>query len=405
MNASPLAGIKVIEVSVAMAAPYCGMMLADYGADVVKIERVDRGDDSRSWPPHFGGTLGHYFAAANRNKRSLALDLKSPAGAEIIRKLAADADVFVENYRVGALERAGLGYEALSAINPRLVYCSISGFGRGGPRRDDRANDLFMQAYSGSMSITGTRDSGPVKMGTSVADIGAGLFATIGVLAALEARHMTGRGQHVNTSLLEGQLAMLSYHLTSFFASGVVPGPQGSGAEFGVPYQAFPTADDWLIVAVFNESMWQNLCVGLERPEWLDEPRFSTLQNRIENRQLVIQFLSDQLRTRPAQHWEAVLGAVGIPTTRVNRIDQILDEPQVREREMIVEVDVAGVGPIRMAAPPIHFSETPGAIRLPPPRLGEHSRDILREIGIAEATINRLVAASTIGDDGREAQP
>lgn len=400
----PLSGIKVVEVSVAMAAPFCGMVLADYGAEVVKVERVQRGDDSRDWPPYFYGQMSHYFAAANRNKRSLAIDLKSPQGAEILRSLVSDADVLLENYRVGALERAGLGYEAMSQLNPRLVYCSISGFGRQGPRREEGANDLFMQAFSGSMSVTGEEGGGPVKMGISAADIGAGLFAAIGVLGAIEARHHTGRGQHVNTSLLEGQLAMLSYHLTSYFASGVVPGPQGAGAGFGVPYGAFPTADDWLIVAVFNETMWSAFCKGISRVEWTDDARFCDVAQRIEHRDLLIPMLTEVFKTQPAKHWEQVLNAAAVPCTRINRIDQILDEPQVRAGGMIVEVDAPRLGPIRMAAPPITFSETPGSIVLPPPRLGEHSRSILESLGYARPEIERLAADGVVGLDADEGE-
>jgi crotonobetainyl-CoA:carnitine CoA-transferase CaiB-like acyl-CoA transferase len=397
---APLTGIKVVEVSVAMATPFCGQILADHGAEVIKIERVGQGDDSRSWPPHYDGRLSHYFAAANRGKRSLAVDLKAPEGVAIVRRLVADADVLLENYRVGALDRAGLGYEAMAALNPRLVYCSVSGFGRQGPRTTDRANDLFMQAYSGSMSVTGEVGGGPVKMGLSAADIGAGLFASIGVLSALEARHRTGRGQHVDTSLLEGQLAMLSYHLTSYDATGVVPGPQGSGTEFGVPYQAFPTADDWLIIAVFNETMWKDLCSGIEHPEWADDPRFTDVGRRIANRAALIDLLSDVLRTAPANHWEKVLHAQGIPCTRVNRIDQVLAEPQVVDNGMIAELDVPTIGPIHVAAPPVHFSDTPTSLTLPPPRLGEHTRAILHELGFADGDVDRLAADGVVGLDG-----
>jgi len=240
--ANPLSQIKVVEISVAMAGPFCGMMLGDYGADVIKIERVGHGDDSRAWPPYFHGGMSHYFASANRNKKSVALDLKDLEAVEVVKRLIADADVVIDNYRYGALARAGLDYETLAAKNPRLIYCSISGFGASGPRRDEPANDLFMQAFSGGMSITGEIGGGPVKMGLSVADIGAGMLGTIGILMALESRHQTGRGQRVDTSLLEGQIAMLSYHLTRYFATDLVPGPGGSGSQVGVPYQAFRSA-------------------------------------------------------------------------------------------------------------------------------------------------------------------
>jgi crotonobetainyl-CoA:carnitine CoA-transferase CaiB-like acyl-CoA transferase len=396
---APLAGIKVVEVSVAMAGPFCGMILADYGADVVKIERVQRGDDSRDWPPHFHGRMSYYFAAANRNKRDLAVNLKTPQGVEIMRRLIADADVLIDNFRVGALDRLGLGYEAMSIVNPRLIYCSISGFGREGPRRGDPANDLFMQAYSGGMSITGEAGGPPAKMGISVADTGAGLFAAVGVLMALEARHRTGRGQYVNTSLLEGQLAMLSYHLTYYFASGRAPLRQGSGSQLGVPYQAFPTADEWLVVAVFNERMWRDLCVAIDKPAWVQDSRFCTPEQRNAHRPLLVELLSEIFRTRPARHWESLLQKVDVPCTPVNRIDQVVEEPQVRSGDMIVEMEVPHLGPIRMAGLPIRFSDTPGQVTLPPPRLGEHSREILRALGFAEQEIDRLATEAVIGVD------
>jgi crotonobetainyl-CoA:carnitine CoA-transferase CaiB-like acyl-CoA transferase len=393
----PLEGIKVVEVSVAMAGPFCGMLLADYGADVVKVERVGSGDDSRLWPPHFHNKMSYYFAAANRGKRDLAVDLKNPEGMDIVRRLIANADVLIDNYRVGALDRLGLGYDAMSELNPRLVYCSISGFGRDGPRREDRANDLFMQAYSGGMSITGEKDGPPAKMGISIADTGAGLFAAVGVLMALESRHRTGRGQYVNTSLLEGQLAMLSYHLTYYFATGRPPLRQGSGSQLGVPYQAFPTADDWLVVAIFNARMWRDLCEALGRLQWVEDSRFATSELRQANRELLVALLSDLFRTMPAKHWEGLLHKAGVPCTQVNRIDQIVEEPQVRENGMIVDFDVPQVGPIRMAGLPLKFSETPGRLTLPPPRLGEHSREILQELGFGEPDIGRLVAQRVIG--------
>lgn len=398
----PLDGLKVVEVSVAMAGPFCAMTLADLGADVVKIERVGRGDDSRDWPPHFAGGLGHYYAATNRNKRSLALDLKSPRGADIVRSLARDADVLLENYRVGALERAGLGYPALAEVNPRLVYCSISGFGRSGPRRTEPANDLFMQAFSGGMSITGEPGAGPARMGISIADIGAALFATVGVLGALHVRHTTGRGQHVDTSLLGGQLAMLSYHLTSYFASGVVPAAQGSGAGIGVPYQAFPTADDWLVIAVFNDAMWVALCDALAKPDWLADPRFTDVKNRAAHRDLLVGLLSDVLRTRTAEHWVATLKAHGVPCTPVNPIDKVLADPQVLAEGMLEEMTVPDAGTIKTPAPPIGFSETPGGIVRPPPRLGEHSRSILLDLGYTDDAVDRLVVDGVIGLDPRE---
>jgi crotonobetainyl-CoA:carnitine CoA-transferase CaiB-like acyl-CoA transferase len=395
----PLAGIKVVEFGVAMAGPFCGMMLADYGAEVVKVERVGVGDDSRGWPPYFHGKVPYYFAAANRNKLSVALDLKSKEGREAARRLVLDADVLLGNYRLEALPRAGLDYGSLSAANPRLIYCLISGFGASGPRRDEPANDLFMQAYTGGMSITGEPDRTPSKMGLSVADIGAGMTATIGILMALEARHRTGRGQRVDTSLLEGQMAMLSYHLTRYFATGVAPKRAGSGGGVGVPYQAFRAADDYIVVASFNPRMWQDFCRALEHPEWAADPRFHTADARAENRDLLIGMIHEVMGTRPVKYWEERLRALSVPSTPVNSIDQIVAEEQVAARDMIVQIEVPDAGPIQMAGLPLKFTETPGAVQLPPPRLGEHTEMVLRRLGYSAARIQELAERAVIGLD------
>jgi len=395
--AGPLDHIKVVEISVAMAGPFCGMMLADYGAEVTKIERVGKGDDSREWPPHFDGEMSHYYASANRNKRSVALDLKSPEGVAIALDLIDRADVVIDNYRFGALARAGLDYETLSARNPRLIYCSISGFGASGPRRDDPANDLFMQAFSGGMSVTGEIGGGPMKMGLSVADLGAGFLGTTGILMALEARHRTGRGQRIDTSLLEGQITMLSYHLTRYFASGLVPQPSGSGAPLSVPYQAFKAADDWLVIAAFNDRMWAGFCEAVGRQDWERDPRFARANDRADNRELLVGLISDHLGTQPAQSWIARLDAASVPCTLVNRIDQIVEDEQVRAREMIVEIEVPELGRIKVAGLPLKFSQTPGAITRHPPHLGEHTAEVLSELGYDGTKVAALAERGAIG--------
>lgn len=394
---SPLQHIKVVEISVAMAGPFCGMMLADYGADVVKIERIGQGDDSRAWPPHFHGGMSHYYASANRNKRSIALDLKDKEGVAVARRLIEDADVVIDNYRFGALARAGLDYDSLAAANPGLIYCSISGFGASGPRRDDPANDLFMQAFSGGMSITGEIGGGPMKMGLSVADIGAGLMGTVGIMMALEARHSTGRGQRVDTSLLEGQMSMLSYHLCRYFSTGRIPEPSGSGSTTQIPYQAFRAADAWIVIAAFNQRMWGGFCGAAGRSEWERDPRFTDANARSRHRDDLLDLIADTLAQQPAQHWISRLDAAGVPCTRVNRIDQVVEEEQVIAREMVREIDVPELGRIKVAGLPIKLSETPGRIDRHPPHLGEHTEEVLRALGYGAEQMATLAESGAIG--------
>lgn len=394
----PMSGIKVVEIGVAMAGPFCGMMLADYGADVVKVERVESGDDSRGWPPFFPeGDVSHYFAAANRNKKSLAIDLKAEEGAEIVRKLAAEADVVIDNFRVGVLDRLGLGYEVLSKVNPRLIYCAISGFGASGPKSGDGANDIFMQAYSGNMSITGEAGGGPAKSGISVADIGAGLFGTIGVLMALHTRARTGRGQRVDTSLLEGQLAMLSYHVTSYFATGKPGVRRGASSQLAVPYQAFKAKDDYVIVAAFNERMWHSVCEVIGRPDLADDERFRIAKLRGQNRTALIPILAEIFETRTVAEWVEDLTKAGVPCSPINSVDKVVADPQVLARDMVVSVAHPKAGVLRMAGLPIKFSETPGRIVSPPPLLGGQTEAVLAEIGLTREQIEKLREKGIVG--------
>ncbi len=396
---APLAGIKVVEISVAMAGPFCGMLLGDYGADVIKIERTGVGDDSRAWSPYFHGAMGYYYASANRNKRGMALDLKTEEGVRIARALIEDADVLVHNYRVGALERLGLDYESLSRVNPRLIYCAISGFGATGPLSKEPANDLFMQAYAGSMSITGDPEGSPAKMGMSVADVGGGMFGAIGVMMALETRHRTGRGQRVDTSLLEGHMAMLAQFFTRYFSSGEVPGPSGSGALTSPTYRAYQASDQWIVISAFNQRMWKGLCAALEQPAWLEDSRFIDPQMRALNRPLLIQLIGAEIIKQPLSYWEKRLKENDVPCSPVNTIDKVVEQPQVLARDMVQEIELEGLGMMSMAGLPIKFSESPGSVRLPPPRLGQHTAEILTEMGYAQEQINVLAEQGAIGLD------
>lgn len=396
---APLEGIKVVEISVAMAGPFCGMLLGDYGADVIKIERTEVGDDSRAWSPYFHGAMGYYYASANRNKRGMALDLKTEEGVRIARALIEDADVLVHNYRVGALERLGLDYESLSRVNPRLIYCAISGFGATGPLSKEPANDLFMQAYAGSMSITGDPEGSPAKMGMSVADVGGGMFGAIGVMMALETRHRTGRGQRVDTSLLEGHMSMLAQFFTRYFSSGEVPGPSGSGALTSPTYRAYQASDQWIVISAFNQRMWKGLCAALDQPAWLEDPRFIDPQMRSLNRPLLIELIGAEIIKQPLAYWEPRLKENDVPCSPVNTIDKVVVQPQVHARDMVKEIELEGLGMMSMAGLPIKLSDSPGSVRLPPPRLGQHTAEILKAMGYTEEKIQTLAAQGAIGLD------
>ena len=402
-NSGPLKGLKVIEIGVAMAGPFCGMTLGDYGAEVIKIERTEGGDESRAWTPNFPNGISYYFASANRNKRSLCIDLKQPEGVAIVQQLAKEADILVNNFRVGVLERLGLGYEELEKINPRLIYCTISGFGPTGPLAKEPANDIFMQAYAGSMSITGEKDRGPVRAGMSIADLGGAMFGVIGVLLALEARHKTGRGQKVDTSLLEGQIAMMSYYFTNYFSSGKVPVRQGSGSPVAVPYQGFKAKDDWMVVGAFTEKMWQGVCRAIGHPEWAFDERFAGTARRV-NRDIILPMLEQAFLTKTVADWKALLDAEGVPCSPVNSLDALIEEPQVKARNMIVEVEHPNGDKIRMAGLPIELSETPGSVRRHQPQLGEHSAQVLRELGMNEAAIQRLVDKGVVATTDKPAK-
>jgi formyl-CoA transferase/CoA:oxalate CoA-transferase len=385
----PLSGIKVLDLGRALAGPFCSLMLADMGAEVAKIEPPGLGDDSREWPPLQGGE-SCYFVSFNRNKRSIVIDLASPEGQRIFRSMVETADVVVENYRTGVMERWGLGYESLRAINPRLVYCAISGFGRTGPYAKKPATDIYMQAFSGLMSVTGEPGGPPVRIGVSICDLTAGLYAALGVMGALQARERSGQGQFIDTSLLETQMSYVSYLFTSFLATGNLPQPQGSGHISIVPYQAFKTADGWVSLATFNDRLWRRACVGMQIEHLADDPRFLTNALRLKHRSELIPMLEEVFLTRTSAEWVEIMDERDVPLAPVQTVDEIIAHPQVKHREMIQTIEHPTAGSLGIFGFPLKFSETPCAYRLPPPTLGQHTRQILKEYDFSDLEIEVL---------------
>jgi crotonobetainyl-CoA:carnitine CoA-transferase CaiB-like acyl-CoA transferase len=384
----PLTGVKIVDLTHVMAGPTCTMMLADMGADVVKIEKKPDGDDSRHTVPPKIGDEAASFLMMNRNKRGIVLDLKTPGGAKALHRLIASADILVENFAPGALDRMGFGYETLHKEHPALVYCSLSGFGRTGPYKDRRGFDLMAQAMSGIMSFTGAGEGGePVKCGAPLSDITAGILAALGILAAYTHRLKTGQGQWVETSLFEAALVQTYWQSAIALASGVSPPAMGSAHPLSAPYQAFQTADGWIVVGGANKRNWARLLEALEAPELGEDPRFIDNTARMANLKALEAALSVHFRKRPSQYWLSVLDQKGLPCGPVNDMLQALSDPQTIAREMVVEVDHATAGPSRAIGLPIKFSDTPGKVRRGAPVYGEHTREVLREHGFSDDEI------------------
>jgi crotonobetainyl-CoA:carnitine CoA-transferase CaiB-like acyl-CoA transferase len=385
-----LEGVKVVELAQIMAGPTCGMLLADMGADVIKVEKLPGGDDTRSYSePQVKGESAA-FMILNRNKRGIAVNLKTAGGLEVVKRLLADADVVTENYRKGTLEKLGLGYGVLQKLNPRLVYCAISGYGRTGPYADKGGFDLIAQGFSGLMSITGEPGGPPVKSGTPVADINAGIFAALGIVSALLARARTGCGQMVETSLMEAGIQQTYWQAAIYFATGVNPGPSGSAHILTAPYQAFPTADGWINLGGANQSNWERIVKAIGMPELAADPRFTTNTDRMRNLSALTPLLGDALKKKPSAHWVAEFEAAGVPVGPVNRIGDMLADPQVKARDMVVETEHPKAGRVKGIGHPIKFTDTPGEMKRPAPLLGQHTREVLGGLGYSDAEIDAL---------------
>ncbi len=394
--ASALEKIKVVDLTRTLAGPFCTMMLGDMGADVVKIEEPERGDETRGWTPFWNGESTQ-FVSFNRNKRSVSVNLKEPEGIEIVQSLARDADVMIESFRAGALERMGLGYDAIRELKPDIIYCSISGYGRTGPMAQKPGYDLLIQAYSGLMNLTGDPDGMPMRVGFSLVDLFTGMMAFGSIMTALYHREQTGQGQWVEAALLDGQVSALSYHAAAYLATQVEPQRMGSGHPSLVPYQSFPAADGFFIVGVANQGLWQRFCNALERPDLMEDPRFVTNDDRVAHRAECIETLSEIFRAKPAAHWVEIISDAGVPCGPINRVSEVVQDPQVLARSMMVDIPHPKVPDLRVTGSPLKLSETPPSVRHHPPLLGQHNEEVLLELGYDAGKIARLRDKGVIG--------
>jgi crotonobetainyl-CoA:carnitine CoA-transferase CaiB-like acyl-CoA transferase len=396
-NTGPLAGIKVIELCHVMAGPACGVMLADMGADVIKVEKIPGGDETRRTVPPKIGDEAASFLMMNRNKRGIGVNLKTEDGKRVLRRLLEDADVVTENYRRGVMERMGLGYDVLKKENPRLIYCAISGFGRSGPYADRGGFDLIAQGMSGLMSITGEGPGRPpVKVGAPVADITAGILAAMGILAALHARSRTGEGQMVDTSLFEAGITLTFWQSAMALATGVAPGPMGSAHPLNAPYEAFETSDGWITLGAANDANWARLVELLEMRALASDPRFAQSSGRIQNRIVLAQTLAPEFRKRTSAEWLGIFERAKIPAGPVLDVLQMQADPQTIAREMVVETTHSKLGPVKTLGTPVKFSGTPSGVWRGAPVLGEHTREVLRQHGFPDSEIDAMAKAGAI---------
>lgn len=402
---SPLAGLRVLDLSRILAGPWAGQLLADLGAEVIKVEKPGDGDDTRHWgPPYLRDTAGHdtcdaaYFMAANRGKRSVAIDITRPEGQALIRQLAEKSDVIIENYKVGGLAKYGLDYPSLSALNPRLIYCSITGFGQTGPYKQRAGYDFMIQGMGGLMSITGEKDgqpgAGPQKVGVAVTDIFTGLYATIAIQGALLERAHSGLGQHIDMALFDVQAAVLANQATNYLVGGQVPTRLGNAHPNIVPYQAFATADGYIILAVGNDNQFRKFCQVAGKPALADDPAFATNPARVANRQQVCAEVAALLKHHSSDFWLDALEQQGVPCGPINNIDQVFNDPQLLSRNMRIRLDHSA-GPVELAGNPIHYSRSQLNQTLAPPTLGQHSRELLLDL-VGEEELAALMAAGVV---------
>ena len=392
----PLSGIRVLDLTRVLAGPFCSMILGDMGAEVIKVEEPGKGDDTRRWPPFVGGEAT-YFMSVNRNKLSLTLNLKRPEGLSVLKRLAAKSDVLIENFRTGTMDRLGLGHKALDRLNPKLVYCSISGFGESGPEAHRGGYDLIVQGESGIMDLTGFADGPPVKVGNSIADLVAGMTAAHGITLALLARTRTRRGQKVEIAMLDVMASLLTYQAGIYFGTRQRPTRRGNQHPSIVPYEVFKAADAYVTLGVANNSLWLQCCRALERPELATDPRFDTESKRVEHRAELVPLLNDILATRSADEWLKRLEAAGVPAGRIRSVAEVCESEHLKARGMIVGLPHASAGQVTVMGVPIRLGATAGTARTAPPLLGQHTEAVLRRVlGLRAGEIAALRRAGAI---------
>ena len=393
----PLQDIKVIDFSQILAGPFCTMLLADMGADVVKIEKPNGGDDTRRYGPPFIEGESAAFLTLNRNKRSIILDLKSEQGIAIVRRMLEDADVMIHNFRPGVVDRMGLAYDDVSAINPAIVYCTVSGFGATGPYSSRAGFDLVAQGMSGLMSINGFPGAPPAKVGVPMADLNTGMFCAYGILTAYINRLTTGQGQHVDASLIESGIAYTLYESATYFATGEVAGPLGSAHRMIAPYQAFATQDGYINIGAANQNNWERMCRAVGREDLLDDERFASNPERMVSIDALTPIMEETFRTQTTAHWVETLEKAGVPCGPIYNIEQVYADPHVQSRDMAVELEHPKSGAIRNIGVPVKLSDTPGSVRTPAPLLGQHSDEVLAQFGYAATDIEAFKNAGVLG--------
>ncbi len=395
--ALPLEGIVVADLTQNVAGPFCTQILADMGAEVIKVERPGRGDDARAWGPPFWGAESATFMAMNRNKRSLAIDLKAEAGVEVLKRLVARADVFVQSLRSGVVTELGLDFSAAATLNPRLVYCSITAFGTRGPLRDLPGYDALMQAYGGLMSVNGHPGQEPARIGTSIVDMGTGMWAALGITAALHQRETTGRAVEVTTALFETALMWVSYHAMGYFASGEAPQPQGSGTTMIAPYQAFPTGDGYVMIGAGSDALFRRLCTALAAPELATDVRFADNPGRVRHREALVVALAALTRELKSADLVERLRQAGVPSAPILSVDAVLEEPQTRESGMLLAASHPRLPNYRSIGLPLQWGGRRPGVRRAPPLLGEHSEDVLTWLGYTRDDVRSLRARRVLG--------